>query len=49
VLPIDPHLIGDYEDPDFRARFQHWVNQLWLDKDQQLSLLAQQQPQGGQG
>ncbi|MEY3823647.1 MAG: hypothetical protein RL628_1755, partial [Actinomycetota bacterium] len=27
--------IGDYEDPVFRERFQHWVNQLWLDKDQQ--------------
>ena len=43
VLPIDPALIGDYEDPQFRARFQHWVNQLWLDKDQQLLELQQRE------
>lgn len=42
VLPIDTALIGDYEDPQFRTRFQQWVNQLWLDKDQQLILLSQQ-------
>ena len=25
---------GDYEgDPEFRGRFQAWVNGLWLDKD----------------
>jgi 1-acyl-sn-glycerol-3-phosphate acyltransferase len=47
ILPIDPQLIGDYEDPVFRERFQHWVNQLWLEKDQQLSLLMQQGPEGG--
>ncbi|MCT6701089.1 acyltransferase [Rheinheimera sp. 4Y26] len=41
VLPIEQHLIGDYEDPHFRERFQHWVNQLWLDKDRQLSALQQ--------
>jgi len=40
VLPIDRQLIGDYEDPQFRQKFQHWVNQLWLDKDQLLSELA---------
>jgi 1-acyl-sn-glycerol-3-phosphate acyltransferase len=41
VLPIDPQLIGDYDDATYRARFQLWVNQLWLDKDQQLAWLAQ--------
>lgn len=40
VLPIDGQLIGDYEDAQFRAQFQQWVNQLWLDKDQQLAQLA---------
>ncbi len=41
VLPIDPNLIGDYEDPVFRQRFQSWVNQLWLDKDVLLTELKQ--------
>lgn len=31
---------GDYEnDPQFRAEFQQWVNQLWLDKDQLIAEL----------
>jgi 1-acyl-sn-glycerol-3-phosphate acyltransferase len=41
VLPIDPNLIGDYEDPVFKQRFQAWVNQLWLDKDLLLTELKQ--------
>lgn len=41
VLPIDPRLIGDYEDPDFREQFQLWVNQLWQEKDHQLQQLRQ--------
>ena len=41
VLPIDPNLIGDYEDPVFKQRFQTWVNQLWLDKDLLLTELKQ--------
>jgi hypothetical protein len=41
VLPIEPELIGDYEDPLYRIRFQQWVNQLWLEKDQQLLALQQ--------
>lgn len=40
VLPIDKQLIGDYDDAVFRAQFQQWVNQLWLDKDHQLQQLA---------
>lgn len=42
VLPIEPALIGDYEDAQFRQQFQHWVNQLWLDKDRQITLLQQE-------
>ena len=41
VLPIDPNLIGDYEDPVFKQKFQTWVNQLWLDKDLLLTELKQ--------
>ena len=34
-IPAD--MLGDYaEDDVFRARFQAWVNQLWLDKDELL-------------
>lgn len=40
VLPIDKQLIGDYDEAVFRAQFQQWVNQLWLDKDHQLQQLA---------
>lgn len=40
-LPIPTALIGNYsEDNEFRARFQRWVNQLWLEKDTQLQTLA---------
>jgi len=42
VLPIDPAWIGDYDDPQYRQQFQHWVNQLWLDKDQQLAVLKKE-------
>ena len=41
-LPIAANLLGDYsEDEEFRARFQTWVNELWLMKDQRLEQLAQ--------
>lgn len=34
VTPIPAELIGDYEnDPAFKTRFQHWLNQLWHEKD----------------
>jgi 1-acyl-sn-glycerol-3-phosphate acyltransferase len=38
---IDPELInGDYEnDPAFRLKVQHWVNQLWTEKDQLIGTL----------
>jgi 1-acyl-sn-glycerol-3-phosphate acyltransferase len=42
VLPITADLIGDYENNrDFRVRFQNWLNQLWLDKDQLMTHLKQ--------
>lgn len=41
-LPIDASLRGDYEtDAAFRARFQHWVNTLWSDKDARITLMSQ--------
>lgn len=41
LRPIDPNLIGDYTgDPEFRRRFQEWVNQLWREKDAELTDMA---------
>lgn len=41
--PIENRLIGDYSnDPDFRAEFQLWINQIWSDKAQQLAIMATQ-------
>ncbi|MDB5987630.1 MAG: acyltransferase [Nevskia sp.] len=39
LLPLPAELLhGDYaDDAAFRERFQHWVNQLWAQKDQTLS------------
>jgi 1-acyl-sn-glycerol-3-phosphate acyltransferase len=39
VLPIDQQWIGNYDDAQFRSRFQQTVNQLWLEKDQLLTQL----------
>ena len=40
VLPIAKERIGDYlEDDAFRKEFQLWVNDLWLQKDQQIQLM----------
>lgn len=34
-------LRGGYdEDPAFRERFQAWINQIWIEKDQRIALLA---------
>jgi 1-acyl-sn-glycerol-3-phosphate acyltransferase len=41
VLPITSDVMGDYNDPEHRERFQQWVNQLWRQKDQELAALAQ--------
>jgi 1-acyl-sn-glycerol-3-phosphate acyltransferase len=43
VLPIERQYIGDYEDPQYRAVFQQWVNQLWADKDAQIQALVKEQ------
>lgn len=42
VIPVSDEIIGDYfEDETFRQRFQHWVNELWVNKDKKLaSMLA---------
>jgi len=44
-VSIDPELRkGDYQnDPEFRARFQQWMNRLWEEKDQ---LLEEMKGQG---
>lgn len=43
VLPITKELMGDYfNDKQYKQKFQQWVNQLWLDKDQQLAQLKVQ-------
>lgn len=34
VLPINKDIIGDYfNDPEYKARFFEWLNELWLNKD----------------
>ncbi len=39
-LPIDKSLIGDYDgDPEFRERFQNWLNALWEEKDRRIEEL----------
>lgn len=46
VLPIPQELIsGDYEhDPAFRARFQSWVNGIWMRKDARLERMLNTRP-----
>ena len=43
IMPIPEQFLGKSYDQDmeYRAEFQEWVNQLWLEKDQQLSQLIQ--------
>lgn len=39
---ISSHYIGDYlNDKAFQADFQHWINALWVNKDQALTKLKQ--------
>ena len=45
VIPITPELLGDYNDSQYRERFQQWINQLWQHKDQQLTALKQGEKQ----
>ncbi|MFN4290349.1 MAG: acyltransferase [Permianibacter sp.] len=36
-LPVTKELVGNYEeDKDYRVRFQAWLNELWLEKDQRI-------------
>ena len=46
LKPIPPEFLGkDYQnDEAFRAEFQAWVNQLWVDKDAHLARLHAQYP-----
>jgi 1-acyl-sn-glycerol-3-phosphate acyltransferase len=32
-LPVTPDLIGDYDNDEFRTRFQAWLNNMWAEKD----------------
>ena len=43
TLPVPEHLMkSDYAgDAAVREAFQHWVQQLWQDKDEQISLLLE--------
>ena len=46
AIDINEALIGDYfEDAAFKANFQQWLNQQWLDKDQLIHQLYFQQEQ----
>ena len=41
---INASYIGDYSnDKAFQTNFQHWVNELWVSKDQELDVLKQAQ------
>ncbi|WP_028081109.1 acyltransferase [Solimonas soli] len=46
VLPIPAELMhGDYEsDPEFRARFQAWINSIWMRKDDRLERMLKLRP-----
>jgi hypothetical protein len=34
-LPVSPELLGDYaNDRRFRTRLQHWLNDIWAEKNQ---------------
>lgn len=41
--PLDQQWVrGDYRnDPEFRARFQQWISDLWRDKDERIGLIHQ--------
>ena len=40
IKDIDEHLLGDYvNDRNYKISFQKWVNQLWVEKDQLLDQL----------
>ena len=40
---VTPDLVGSYDDdPEYRQHMQHYVNQLWQDKDSRLQQMSQQ-------
>ena len=44
VTPINDNMQGSYQTDDvFKANFQHYVNELWVNKDQQLADIYAQQ------
>ncbi len=44
-IPVTPAILGDYNnDPEFKKRFQVWVNSLWEEKDSQLTTLQNNEP-----
>jgi 1-acyl-sn-glycerol-3-phosphate acyltransferase len=46
-LPIGSELVGDYfQDPEFRNRFQDWINGLWDEKDRIIENLRLTLPAG---
>ncbi|MCF8031523.1 MAG: acyltransferase [Desulfarculaceae bacterium] len=42
-ITVGPELVGDYmADPEYRLRFQQWLNGVWADKDRKLNRLMGQ-------
>jgi 1-acyl-sn-glycerol-3-phosphate acyltransferase len=40
TMPVEKKLLGDYDnDPEYRAFFQTWVNEVWVEKDKQMDRL----------
>ena len=43
-IPVTDDVLGDYfNDPEFKSRFQQWINDLWKKKDLTLTALSQNQ------
>ena len=39
-MPVKKEMIGDYaNDPDFKKQFQSWINDVWVEKDNQIDRL----------
>ncbi len=40
TIPVTDEILGDYsEDPEFRARFQTWINEMWKRKDERMKAM----------
>ena len=40
TMPVEEKLLGDYDnDPEYKAFFQNWVNDVWVEKDKQMERL----------